>query len=97
MVGFAFREIKGPGPCHTIVKPGVGVKPELKLSGLHTHTGPLDVTFNCGEGLTTTVVEPEQVAAPVAVTVYIPAFNTWAPGTVTDCPVAVYPFGPVQA
>ena len=37
------------------------------------------------------------VAAPVAVTVYTPAFATCAAGIVTDCPVAVYPLGPVQA
>jgi hypothetical protein len=88
MVGFGFKDAKA-GPVQATSNPGVAVNPELNVSGLQTQTGALDVTFNCGTGLTTTVVEPEHVAAPVAVTVYKPALATCAPGIVTDCPVAV--------
>jgi hypothetical protein len=95
MVGFAVNEAK-PGPVQAIKSPGVGVNPELKDNGLQTQTGELDVAFNCGTGFTTTVVDPEHVAAPVAVTVYKPALATCAPGIVTDCPVAEKLFGPVQ-
>jgi hypothetical protein len=69
IVGFALSEIKGPGPCHTNCNPGVAVNPELKERGVPVQTGLLEVTFNCGVGFTTTVVDPVQVAAPVAVTV----------------------------
>jgi hypothetical protein len=83
MVGLALKEAN-PGPVHATNKPGVAVKPELNVNGLQTQTGPFVVAFTCGTGLTTTVVDPEHVAAPVAVTVYIPAFATCAPGMVTD-------------
>jgi hypothetical protein len=95
MVGFGLIAANA-GPVQATRSPGVAVNPELKVNGLQTQTGPLVVTFNCGDGLTTTVVDPEQVAAPVAVTVYKPALVTCAPGIVTDWPVPVNPFGPVQ-
>ena len=59
-------------------------------------TGLVTVGFIVGVGLTTTVVDPVQVAAPVAVTVYTPAIAAVQLGIVTFCPVAVKPFGPVQ-
>lgn len=83
MVGLAFNEANA-GPVHATNNPGVGVNPELSVKGLQTQTGPLLVALTCGTGLTTTVVDPEHVAAPVAVTVYKPALVTCAPGMVTD-------------
>jgi hypothetical protein len=75
MVGFALSAAY-PGPVQATNKPGVAVNPELSVNGLQTQTGALVVGFSWGTGLTTTVVEPEHVAAPVAVTVYTPAFAT---------------------
>lgn len=75
MVGFAVSDAK-PGPVQATNNPGVGVNPELSVNGLQTQTGPFVVAFTCGTGFTTTVVDPEHVAAPVAVTVYTPAFAT---------------------
>jgi hypothetical protein len=75
MVGFAVKEAN-PGPVHATNNPGVGVRPEFRVNGLQTQTGPFVVAFTCGTGFTITVVDPEQVAAPVAVTVYTPAFAT---------------------
>ena len=59
-------------------------------------TGLLTDGFIVGVGFTTTVVDPVQVAAPVAVTVYTPAIDALQFGIVTFCPVAVNPLGPVQ-
>jgi hypothetical protein len=75
MVGLAFNAAN-PGPVHATNRPGVVVNPELSINGLHKQTGPLLVALTCGTGLTTTVVDPEHVAVPVAVTVYTPAFAT---------------------
>jgi hypothetical protein len=66
------------------------------LIGLPIHTGLLTEGFIVGVAFTTTVVEPVQVAAPVAVTVYTPAIEALQFGIVTFCPVAVNPLGPVQ-
>jgi hypothetical protein len=41
----------------------------VKIRGLPTQTGLFVVGFIVGVGFTTTVVDPVQVAAPVAVTV----------------------------
>ena len=66
IVGLGEREVN-PGPIQATKDP-TGA-PALKLIGLPRHTGLLTVGFIVGVGLTTTVVDPEQVAAPVAVTV----------------------------
>lgn len=71
--------------------------PEHNVIGLPIHTGLVTVGFIVGVGFTTTVVDPVQVAAPVAVTVYTPAIDALQFGIVTFCPVAVNPFGPVHA
>ena len=84
-------QLEPGGPDQAIVPP---VAPEFSCIGEPTQTGLFEVGFTVGIGLTTTVVVPVHVAAPVAVTVYSPAFAAVELGIVTDCPVAENPLGP---
>jgi hypothetical protein len=93
MVGHGFKEAYA-GPVQATKAP-TGA-PEQRVIGLPIHTGLVTVGFIVGVGFTTTVVDPVQVAAPVAVTVYTPAIDALQFGIVTFCPVAVNPLGPVQ-
>ena len=93
IVGQGFKAAYA-GPVHATKAP-TGA-PEQSVIGLPIQTGLVTVGFIVGVGLTTTVVEPVQVAAPVAVTVYTPAIAAVQLGMVTFCPVAVNPLGPVH-
>jgi hypothetical protein len=66
MVGFGFNAANA-GPVQATKAP-TGA-PDVKFKGLPTQTGLFVVGFIVGVGFTTTVVDPVQVAAPVAVTV----------------------------